>query len=150
MERELWAKNTLERSATLGHDVYYRARSQRVDWPEPVTKQKKTKSAVRYSTIDDAFSSIENMLSTATHSCQKYYNGCLSLSTEDLRHCSRYHNPRTLQKIRKNSSNTTEDVHMMLPPGSYSVSARSNIDGSQQSHIVHVREGQTVDLNFVL
>ncbi|KAK6169394.1 hypothetical protein SNE40_020459 [Patella caerulea] len=147
MERQEWARNTLERAATLGNDVYYRARRRQIDWPDCNQKQRmKSPSSPKFTSLEEAFSSIQSYLSTTTQSCQKYYKSCVCPSRKDISHCCRFHH----NKAYNIQSYPQEDVHMIIPPGSYSVSARSHIDGINQSHIIHIREGQTVDVDFVL
>ncbi|KAK3097181.1 hypothetical protein FSP39_007186, partial [Pinctada imbricata] len=41
----------------------------------------------------------------------------------------------------------SEDVHIIVPPGSYSVT--SNSACGTQTHLVHTKPGQTVDLRFL-
>lgn len=44
----------------------------------------------------------------------------------------------------------TEDVHVVVQPGTYSVTAGSWGQGQQHKHVVHVNQGQSVDLDFCL
>ena len=44
----------------------------------------------------------------------------------------------------------SEDVHLVVHPGTYAVSAGSWGTDHQQTHVVHVQQGQSVDLDFVM
>ena len=44
----------------------------------------------------------------------------------------------------------TEDVHVVVQPGTYAVTAGSWGQGLKQKHVVHVNKGQSVDLDFCL
>ena len=44
----------------------------------------------------------------------------------------------------------SEDVHVMVQPGNYSVTTGTWGSQQQQTHVVHVEDGQTVDLDFVV
>ena len=43
-----------------------------------------------------------------------------------------------------------EDVHMVVQPGTYAVTAGEWGTQQQQTHMVHVEPGQTVNLDFVM
>jgi len=45
---------------------------------------------------------------------------------------------------------TAEDVRVLVQPGSYSVTAGEWGTGKQQTHLVHVDSGQTVNVDFVI
>ena len=44
----------------------------------------------------------------------------------------------------------TEDVHVLVQPGNYAVTTGSWGSQQQQTHVVHVEDGQTVDLDLVI
>ena len=44
----------------------------------------------------------------------------------------------------------TEDVHIMVAPGTYAVTAGQWGKAQEQTHVVHVNQGSTVELDFVL
>ena len=44
----------------------------------------------------------------------------------------------------------TEEINVDLAPGTYAVSAGAWGSDRQHTHVVHVKDGQTVDLNFGL
>ena len=50
----------------------------------------------------------------------------------------------------KNPLQRTEDVHVVVQPGTYSVTAGSWGQGQQHKHVVHVNQGQSVNLDFCL
>ena len=43
-----------------------------------------------------------------------------------------------------------EDVHVVVPPGSYAVTAGQWGTRQQQTHVVHIQPGQTANLDFVM
>ena len=43
-----------------------------------------------------------------------------------------------------------EDVHVVVHPGSYTVTAGEWGTKRQQTHVINVRSGETVNLDFVL
>ena len=44
----------------------------------------------------------------------------------------------------------SEDVHIMVAPGTYAVTAGQWGKAQEQTHVVHVNHGNTVELDFVL
>ena len=44
----------------------------------------------------------------------------------------------------------SEDVHIVVNPGTYAVSSGVWGSGEQQTHVVHVKKGNSVDVDFVL
>ncbi|NXJ31896.1 AKIP1 protein, partial [Ciconia maguari] len=98
---------------------------------------------------------------------QKYYSflGACGCKEHEIKHICRYHGrqagERELESEEEEvSSNETffsplktrqasEDIYIEVSPGTYSVTATSE-DMVQQTHVVDVNAGQSVDLTFVL
>lgn len=45
---------------------------------------------------------------------------------------------------------SAEDIHMVVHPGTYAVTAGEWGTKRQQTHVVHVEPGQSVNLDFVM
>ncbi|NXT31159.1 AKIP1 protein, partial [Pelecanoides urinatrix] len=99
---------------------------------------------------------------------QKYYSfmAACRCKEHEIKHICRYHGrqagERELESSEEEvSSNETffspllktrqasEDIYIEVSPGTYSVTAIS-VDMVQQTHVVDVNAGQSVDLTFVL
>ncbi|KAF1448151.1 AKIP1 protein, partial [Pygoscelis papua] len=99
---------------------------------------------------------------------QKYYSftAACRCKEHEIKHICRYHGrqagERELESSEEEvSSNETfffpkkktrqasEDIYIEVSPGTYSVTATSE-DMVQQTHVVDVNAGQSVDLTFVL
>ncbi|NXS41382.1 AKIP1 protein, partial [Balaeniceps rex] len=100
---------------------------------------------------------------------QKYYSftAACRCKEHEIKHICRYHGrqagERDLESSKEEvSSNETsffplplktrqasKDIYIEVSPGTYSVTATSE-DMVQQTHVVNVNAGQSVDLTFVL
>ncbi|NWH55012.1 AKIP1 protein, partial [Fregata magnificens] len=69
----------------------------------------------------------------------------LESSEEEVSRCFCFFHPHPRLKTRQAS----EDIYIEVSPGTYSVTATSE-DMVQQTHVVDVNAGQSVDLTFVL
>ncbi|NXK29324.1 AKIP1 protein, partial [Arenaria interpres] len=93
---------------------------------------------------------------------QKYYSltAACRCKEHEIKHICRYHGSQVIEvesskeevilvfftlKTRKAS----KDIYIEVSPGTYSVTATSE-DMVQQTHVVAVSAGQSVDLTFVL
>ncbi|NXP56256.1 AKIP1 protein, partial [Heliornis fulica] len=102
---------------------------------------------------------------------QKYYSFVAACRCKDheIKHICRYHGRQTgereLKSPKKEMKKTvikliflplpfkirhaSEDIYIEVSPGTYSVTATSE-DMVQQTHVVDVNAGQSIDLTFVL
>ncbi|KAK3608925.1 hypothetical protein CHS0354_002564 [Potamilus streckersoni] len=152
---DVWAVNTLDRATKLGQNVYERALSRKIEWPKPLSEQKKCshfEDPMVYTSIDDAFATVLQCMSQTTRQCKRYYGSHDKNleSTHDQLHCRRFHTPHYTAVQRKNPLLHAEDVHIVVSPGTYAVTTGVWGKTDQQTHVVHVNEGQTANLDFVL
>ncbi|NXV85528.1 AKIP1 protein, partial [Calonectris borealis] len=101
---------------------------------------------------------------------QKYYSfmAACRCKEHEIKHICRYHGRqaggRELESSEEEASRwfcnetfffplktrqASEDIYIEVSPGTYSVTATS-VDMVQQTHVVDVNAGQSVDLTFVL
>ena len=148
-----WRKCTLCRSHSQSLSVLQKASQRAVKWPEvkPSVQTPKDDPVV-YTSIDDAFSSIIQYMNTTSRQCKRYYRSHSDGNKleADRVHCCRYHTPHFSKVQRSNPLQSAEDVHVVVQPGTYAVSAGEWGTARQQTHVVHVQSGQTVDLDFCL
>ncbi|XP_013417059.1 A-kinase-interacting protein 1 [Lingula anatina] len=149
---EDWVHCTLCRAERQGQAVFHKAKQRRIDWPR--TKQYSTppvQDPLVYTSIDDAFSSVLQYMTTTSRQCRRYYSGCSQTNKnhQDQDHCRRFHTPKYTMVQRRNPLQSAEDVHVVVHPGSYAVTAGAWGSPRQQTHIVNVDRGQSVNLDFV-
>ncbi|KAM6134267.1 A-kinase-interacting protein 1 [Phoenicopterus ruber ruber] len=121
--------------------------------------------------LNAAFASIVNLMNQATKECEKYYSfmAACKCKEHEIKHICRYHGrqagerelesseerteasvaPSRAQTCQQRTKQASEDIYIEVSPGTYSVTATSE-DMVQQTHVVDVSAGQTVDLTFVL
>ncbi|XP_072721362.1 A-kinase-interacting protein 1 [Ciconia boyciana] len=122
--------------------------------------------------LSAAFASIVNLMNQATKECEKYYSflGACGCKEHEIKHICRYHGrqagereleskeeeitedsvaPSQAQTCQQHTRQASEDIYIEVSPGTYSVTATSE-DMVQQTHVVDVNAGQSVDLTFVL
>lgn len=148
-----WMSCTMCRSQRLGKQVLQKARQRQVHWPkEKVSSTNLIEDPNVYTSIDDAFTSVLQYMSTTTRSCKRYYKSCSpeSVAPVDDQHCGRFHTPRYTEAQRRHPLERTEDVHMVVHPGTYSVTAGEWGSQQHQTHVLKVRQGQTVEMDFVM
>lgn len=103
---------------------------------------------------------------------QKYYSfmAACRCKEHEIKHICRYHGrqagerelesseeertedfvaPSQAQTFQQHTRQASEDIYIEVSPGTYSVTATS-VDMVQQTHVVDVNAGQSVDLTFVL
>ncbi|XP_070531549.1 A-kinase-interacting protein 1-like [Ptychodera flava] len=150
---ERWMSCVLCRSERQGLKTLQKAMERKIKWPEPKHyRGSPIQDPAVYTTIDDAFSCVLQFMSTASRQCKRYYKSSPTAShnTHDCLHCSRFHTKKYSEVQRKNPLQLAEDVHVVVAPGTYAVTAGSWGTPRQQTHVVHVNQGQSVDLNFVM
>ncbi|NWW52925.1 AKIP1 protein, partial [Pedionomus torquatus] len=102
---------------------------------------------------------------------QKYYSftAACRCKEHEIKHICRYHGSQEIEKIvsfsfqkteasrastqgqtcQKQTRKASKDIYIEVSPGTYSVTATSE-DMVQQTHVVAIKAGQSVDLTFVL
>ncbi|NXF28505.1 AKIP1 protein, partial [Nyctibius bracteatus] len=102
---------------------------------------------------------------------QKYYSftAACRCKEHEIKHMCRYHGrqagerelesteeeevtsvaPSQAQTCQQHTRQSSKDIYIEVSPGTYSVTATSE-DMVQQTHVVDVNAGQSVDLTFVL
>ncbi|NWU60323.1 AKIP1 protein, partial [Pterocles burchelli] len=86
---------------------------------------------------------------------QNYYSimAACRCKEHEINHICRYHGRQAAERELESSEDETrqasQDIYIEVSPGTYSVTATSE-DMVQQTHVVDVSAGQTVDLTFVL
>ncbi|XP_021360738.1 uncharacterized protein LOC110455114 [Mizuhopecten yessoensis] len=148
-----WAHSTLNRAQMMGQDVLQRTMMRKIEWPSQKLDQKNpVEDPLVYTTVDDAFASVLQFMSQTTRQCQRFYKSNEeSIQNQcDEVHCSRFHTPAYTEIQHKNPLQRTEDVHVVVHPGTYAVTAGSWGTQQQQTHMVNVNQGQTVSLDFCM
>ncbi|XP_078000245.1 A-kinase-interacting protein 1-like [Glandiceps talaboti] len=150
---EAWMTCTLCRSSRQSLQTLYKAQERQIKWPEPkYYPGSPIQDPVVFTTIDDAFANVLQFMSTTTRQCKRYYKSAspVSHNHHDHHHCRRFHTSKYSEVQKKNPLQLAEDVHVVVAPGTYAVTAGSWGARRQQTHVVHVNQGQSVDLNFAL
>ncbi|NXJ89804.1 AKIP1 protein, partial [Corythaixoides concolor] len=91
---------------------------------------------------------------------QKYYSftAACRCKEHEIKHICRYHGRQAGERHLESSEEdvsrhfprqASKDIYIEVSPGTYSVTATSE-DMVQQTHVVDVNAGQSVDLTFVL
>ncbi|OPJ73883.1 A-kinase-interacting protein 1 [Patagioenas fasciata monilis] len=122
--------------------------------------------------LNAAFASIVNLMNEATKECEKYYSfvAACKCKEHEIKHLCRYHGkqagekelesskearteasvaPSRAQTCQQRTRQASKDIYIEVSPGTYSVTATSE-DMVEQTHVVDVNAGQSVDLTFVL
>ncbi|XP_069713744.1 A-kinase-interacting protein 1 isoform X2 [Phaenicophaeus curvirostris] len=112
------------RTAGLARAVLERARGRRpAAGPEEDSER-----------LSAAFASIVNLMNQATRECERTEASVA---------------PSRAWTCQQHTRKPSEDIYIEVSPGTYSVTATSE-DMVQQTHVVDVIAGQSVDLTFVL
>ncbi|XP_068004134.1 A-kinase-interacting protein 1 [Melanerpes formicivorus] len=157
------------RTAGLARDVLERARRRRRPAGRVLPASAPEEDSER---LNAAFASIVNLLNQATKECEKYYSfvAACKYKEHEIKHICRYHGrqaherelaseeeerteaavaPSQGQTCQQHPRQASEDIYIEVSPGTYSVTATSE-DMVQQTHVVDVSAGQSIDLTFVL
>ncbi|KAK5866929.1 hypothetical protein PBY51_011462 [Eleginops maclovinus] len=174
MESQAWLESSLRRSASLGLEVLQRASRRSVDWSSieasqtPTTTDEDTQIPLRRSRseIDDVFATIADFMVQTTHQCKRYYESgcCTEPSDTERSHVCRFHSKpaagmktpaRSARKHERAPQNkgrvsaVGEDFFIEVSPGTYAVTATMP-ESQQQTQMISVRAGESVDLTFNL
>ncbi|KAM7019727.1 A-kinase-interacting protein 1 [Passerculus sandwichensis] len=121
--------------------------------------------------LNAAFASIVNLMRGVSKECEKCYRSMATnkCKENEIRHFCKYHGKSVERKMDPTEEEETEgtvelsqaqtcqqrprrhskDFYIEVSPGIYSVTAISE-DMVEQTHVVDVNAGQSVDLTFVL
>ncbi|XP_073328306.1 A-kinase-interacting protein 1 [Pagrus major] len=174
MASQAWLESSLRRSASLGLEVLERASRRSVDWTSaaasqtPTTTDEDTEIPVkrRHTELDDVFATIADFMAQTTHQCKRFYeSGCCTAPTDTERsHVSRFHtraaagtttpalSARKHARAPSNKGRVSaagEDFFIEVSPGTYAVTARLP-ESQQQTQLVSVKAGESIDLTFNL
>ncbi|KAE8296749.1 A-kinase-interacting protein 1 [Larimichthys crocea] len=168
MASQAWLESSLRRSASLGLEVLERASRRSVDWTSTgpsqtsTTTDEETQVPVKrtHTELDDVFANIADLMTQMTNQCKRFYgSGCCTESTDNERkHVFRFHDRMTTPPTRKHTraphnkghvSPASEDFFIEVSPGTYTVTAGMP-DSQQQTQLVSVKAGESVDLTFNL
>lgn len=174
MDSRTWLESSLRRSASLGLEVLERASRRSVDWTSTGASQTSYTSpedtqipAQRAHTeLDDVFATIAGLMVQTTYQCKRFYgSGCCTEPTDTERdHVCRFHSraaarPTTPSPSARKHAKTThgktpvsaagEDFYIEVSPGTYAITA-STPESQQQTQLVSVRAGESVDLTFII
>ncbi|KAI0241086.1 hypothetical protein LSAT2_001744 [Lamellibrachia satsuma] len=146
-----WQSCTLCRSLRQSRGVLEKAARRKVEWPERKEYERSpVEDPLVYTTIDDAFATILEYMTVTSRQCKRFYKSCGCSNRFDKTHCNRFHTPEYTDTQRRNPIGVAEDVHVVVPPGSYAVTAGQWGTRQQQTHVVHIQPGQTANLDFVM
>ncbi|XP_034542228.1 A-kinase-interacting protein 1 [Notolabrus celidotus] len=174
MESQAWLESSLRRSASLGLEVLERASRRSVDWTSTRASQTSTTTDEgthipfqrAHEELDDVFATIAGLMVQTTYQCKRFYgSACCTEPTENERnHVSRFHTragagSTTPAPLGRKHVKTThgkapvsalgEDFYIEVSPGTYAITA-STPESQQQTQLVSVRAGESVDLTFNL
>jgi len=146
-----WLTCTLCRSGRQSLSTLQRAARRSIEWPTVQQSPPNFQQApATYTSIDDAFDSVMQYMSTTTRQCKRFHRSMLKKHTSDsdIIHADRFHQQQQTKSIYKNPLQQPEDIHVDVAPGTYAVSAGAWGSDRQHTHVVHVREGESVDMTF--
>lgn len=175
MESHAWLESSLRRSASLGLEVLQRASRRSVDWSSveasqtpTTTTEEDTQIPVKRprSELDDVFATIADFMAQTTHQCKRFYESGSGTEPSDTErsHVCRFHSrpaagiktpARSARKHERAPQNqgrvsaVGEDFFIEVSPGTYAVTA-SMPESQQQTRMISVRAGESVDLTFKL
>lgn len=152
-ESQDWMACTLCRSSRQGVDVLLRAQQRKVDWPQTSNQaESPLQESLPYTTIDEAFESMLQYMSTSSRQCKRFFASSPphTHNCDDKYHCSRFHTSQYPYRPRRHPLQQTENMNILVAPGTYAVTAGAWGKDSQQTHVVRLDPGQSVNLDFNL
>ncbi|XP_064398002.1 uncharacterized protein LOC135344677 [Halichondria panicea] len=152
MEERNWLHCTLCRSGREGASTLQRAHLRNVTWPEPNTSlAAPIQGPVVYTSLDDAFASMMQLMSISTRKCSRYHNSHKSehrSQSQAVKHRLKYHSPRPVDPTLSNPLSKTPSVHVNTVPGTYAITASRWGGNSSTTHVIRVDPEQSVSLTF--
>ncbi|XP_044048327.1 A-kinase-interacting protein 1 isoform X2 [Siniperca chuatsi] len=167
MASQAWLESSLRRSASLGLEVLERASRRSVDWTStgasqtPTTTDEDTQIPVKriHTELDDVFATVAEFMAQTTYQCKRFYeSGCCTEPTDTERnHVCRFHRrpavgttaPAPSTRKHGRVSAAGEDFYIEVSPGTYAITA-SMPESQQQTQLVSVKAGESIDLTFDL
>ncbi|XP_070687306.1 A-kinase-interacting protein 1 [Pempheris klunzingeri] len=172
MASQGWLESSLRRSASLGLEVLERASRRSVEWTSsgasqtPTSTDEDAQIPSTHTELEDVFATIKGFMVQTTHQCKRFYESgrCTEPTDTERNHVSRFHTrpaswmPTPALPTRKHArapynkgraSAADEDFFIEVSPGTYSITA-SVPESHQQTQLVSVRAGESVDLTFNL
>ncbi|KAM4898004.1 A-kinase-interacting protein 1 [Sylvia borin] len=134
--------------------------------PSPAPRQDEDRER-----LSAAFASIKKLMKGISKECERYY-GAMAINKckeNEIQHFCKYHGKAAERRTHSTEEKRTEgsrkrskaqtsqqsprrpskDFYIEVSPGTYSVTAISE-DMVEQTHVVNVNAGQTIDVTFVL
>ncbi|XP_036391694.1 A-kinase-interacting protein 1 isoform X2 [Megalops cyprinoides] len=145
MSGQTWLESSLTRSSVLGLQVLERAKRRSVDWASVSASGKLSQADNGQRNHNDGVGA-ENFYKSAP---------VQEPSTYEVNHVYRYHSQRLPGALHQRISEKTEkltlgeDFHIEVSPGTYSITAGTG-DSDQQTRLVQVNAGESVNLTFHL
>ncbi|XP_066556967.1 A-kinase-interacting protein 1 isoform X1 [Amia ocellicauda] len=107
--------------------------------------------------LDDAFDTILEFMAHTTHQCKNFYKSVPLYQSghSEVNHVCRYHTqgfphvPSTQRLYKNQEPRSTEDFHIEVAPGTYAITAGAQ-DADNQTRLVRVKAGESVNLSFAL
>lgn len=151
---ELWTSNTLQRTTGQAYVTLQRARQREIEYPTIKNIRPAVQDTSRHTTVEEAFTSVMQSLSTASRSCLRYYRATpgAEYNRHDRRFCSKYLSTKNNTEKRRRNPLQDENVQIEVSPGTYSITA-ATLDGgmtSQQTHVIKVGRGETAAIDFTI
>lgn len=158
-------QSSLRRSLSLGLDVLQRASSRRLDWAQSrdathdlnnSSKREEAPAEIQQRSgmeLKEAFVSISRFMAHTSLHCQRFYGSSCSLSDSDRKHVRRFHScssAETTPGARSERTQFSEDFYIELSPGTYSITASTTESPQQQTQLVTLGDGQSINLTFEL
>ncbi|MBN3303764.1 A-kinase-interacting protein 1 isoform X2 [Amia ocellicauda] len=168
--RQTWLESSLVRSSRLGLEVLQRAQRRNVEWPtaDQRLREENPRRKERYveesgeeeqkqTCLDDAFDTILEFMAHTTHQCKNFYKSVPLYQSghSEVNHVCRYHTqgfphvPSTQRLYKNQEPRSTEDFHIEVAPGTYAITAGAQ-DADNQTRLVRVKAGESVNLSFAL
>ncbi|KAE8606072.1 hypothetical protein XENTR_v10010590 [Xenopus tropicalis] len=157
-------EDSLKRSAELGRDLLERMRSREVGWAcsGGLQEAELTEAVDDGANLEEAFAVMADFMRRTTEQCARYH-GCLAnqkMSQQEVAHTGRFHGRKfahggAAQRVRVrpcspvSAQGGPRDIAIEVAPGTYRVTAGLH-RAREQTHVVNICPGQSVDITFDL
>ena len=148
-----WMACTLCRSGRQILSTYEKALKRNANWPCTNQCAPTLRTPVECTSINEAFETMLQSMVSTTHQCERLYRSQVKQNKDkdNDAHYNRFHHPSPSghhSRRYQNPLEQAEGVNVEVSPGTYTVSAGTWGSDSQHTHVVHIQEGQMVNLNF--
>ena len=147
-----WISCTLCRSGRQILTTLERASKRSASWPNPSLCAPTLHTPTQHTTVSEAFETMLQCMTSTTQQCKRVYESQHHSTKDDDEHShfNRFHTiqPSVETRRPKNPLQGAEGVTVEVAPGTYTVSAGAWGSDSQHTHVVHVQDGQMVNLDF--